>query len=123
MSISALVASVICLASATDLRSGAWAVALAAGDSGREKASRIVLMAKDDKDHKCTLCQVCIKNPDGPDKGKISCFANWWSRSGCKAKLAFAKSEGAAKGFKISGNCQCERKPCSCEGTPCSPPA
>jgi hypothetical protein len=119
VSIFALITLVICVACAADLTSRAWAVALAVGDSGGGKASRVVLTVKDDKDHKCTLCQVCIKNPDGPNKGTVSCFANWWSKSGCKAKLAFAKSEGAAKGFKISGHCQCERKACTCEGTSC----
>jgi hypothetical protein len=121
MSISALIAFVIGLTGAAELTSRAWAVAPAVGDRGGYEASRLVLTVKDDKDHidKCTLCQVCIKNPDGPDRGMVSCFANWWSKSGCKAKLNFAKSEGTAKGLKISGHCQCERKACSCEGTPC----
>lgn len=120
MLISALIAFVICLAGAAELASRAWAVAPGIGDSGYD-TPRIVLTVTDGKDHvdKCNLCQVCIKNPDGPDKGMVSCFPNWWSKSGCKAKLNFAKSEGAAKGFKISGHCQCERKACSCEGTPC----
>jgi hypothetical protein len=119
VSISALIALVVCLAGAAELTSGAWAVVPGVSDSGGGKVSSAVLTVKNDKDHKCTLCQVCIKNPDGPNKGMVSCFANWWSKSGCKSKLAFAKSEGTAKGLKISGHCQCERKPCTCEGTPC----
>jgi hypothetical protein len=118
--ISALIAFVICLAGAAELTSRAWAVAPAVGDSGYQ-ASPIVLPVKDKKDYvnNCNLCKVCLKNPDGPNKGMVSCFANWWSKSGCKAKLDYAKSEGAAKGFKISGYCQCERKACVCEGVPC----
>lgn len=118
VSISALIALIICLGTA-ELTSRAWAVAPTVGNNEGTKTSRAILTVKDDKDHKCTLCQVCIKNPDGPNKGMVSCFANWWSKSGCKAKLAFAKSEGAAKGLKISGQCKCERKACTCEGTSC----
>ena len=119
--ISALIAFVTCIAGAAELTSRAWAVAPAIGDGGGYEASPIVVTVKGDKDHvdKCTLCKVCIKNPDGPDKGMVSCFPNWWSKSGCKAKLNFAKSQGTAQGLKISGRCQCERKACTCEGTPC----
>lgn len=122
--ISALIALVLCLAGAVELTSRAWAISPAIHGGGYQ-ASPVVVMAKDKMDHadkistdKCTLCKVCLKEPDGPNKGQVSCFANWWSKSDCKAKLDFAKSEGAAKGLKISGHCQCERKPCSYEGTP-----
>lgn len=67
----------------------------------------------------CNLCEVCAKNPDGAKQGQLECFGAWFGKDGCQKRVKVLKNEGAAKGFKITAFCHCEKKPCDCKGKQC----